>query len=72
MFQRTLLFTPARLSSVYTTRTLTPTFRYLHTSPIVSKTTTEKVAEVADKVRTPPILSRDSMGNTLTPYFHGR
>jgi len=50
MFQRTLLMTPARVSGVYTARTLTPTFRYLHTSPIVCKTTTEKVAEVADKV----------------------
>ena len=57
MFQRTLLFTPTRLSGV--TRTLTPTSRYLHASPIVSKTATEKVAEVADKVRTPPILIRD-------------
>jgi len=70
MFQRTLLMTPARVSGAYTTRTLAPTSRYLHSSPIVSKTTKEKVAEVADKVRAPPLLT--SLGNALEPYTRGR
>ena len=71
MFQRTLLMTPARVSGAYTARTLAPTSRYLlHTSPIVSKTTKEKVAEVADKVRAPPLLT--SLENALEPYTRGR
>src|SRR6266851_3017680 len=58
MFQRTLLATPIRVRSVYTARALIlPASRCLHTSPIVSKTPTEKVAEVADKVCAPTLSS---------------
>jgi hypothetical protein len=42
MFQRAIAYT-ARTS-------LRPPSRYLHASPIASKTATEKVADVADKV----------------------
>lgn len=44
MFRRALSVTSTRVS-FYPTST-----RWLHVSPIVSKTTTEKAAEVADKV----------------------
>ncbi|KAI0273178.1 hypothetical protein BGY98DRAFT_1099486 [Russula aff. rugulosa BPL654] len=44
MFRRAISVTPTRVS-LYPTST-----RWLHVSPIVSKTTTEKAAEVADKV----------------------
>ncbi|KAF8502803.1 hypothetical protein F5888DRAFT_1667238 [Russula emetica] len=44
MFRRAILFTPTRIS-LYPTSA-----RWLHVSPVVSKTTTEKTAEVADKV----------------------
>ncbi|KAN0123231.1 hypothetical protein V8E52_003184 [Russula decolorans] len=44
MFRRAISVIPTRVS-LYATST-----RWLHVSPIVSKTTTEKAAEVADKV----------------------
>jgi len=43
MFRYAISVTPLRVS-------LFPAYRCLHVSPIVSKTTTEKAAEVADKV----------------------
>ena len=64
MFQRTLLTTPIRVSGVYIARTsIVPTSRRLHTSPIVSKTATEKVTEVADKVCVVPLYSKDCVQN---------
>lgn len=59
MFQRTLLTAPIRVSGAYTARTsILPTYRRFHASPTVSKTATEKVADVADKVRVPPLQSK--------------
>ncbi|KAF8467463.1 hypothetical protein DFH94DRAFT_295845 [Russula ochroleuca] len=43
MFRRAILVTPIRVS-------LFPTSKWLHVSPILYKSTTEKAAEVADKV----------------------
>jgi len=48
---RAISVTPTRVGGAYTVRTsLLLTTRRLHASPITSKTATEKVSEVADKV----------------------
>jgi len=70
MFRRAISVTSTRVS-LYPTST-----RWLHVSPIVSKTTTEKAAEVADKVCVHPLAlpfsdgvtwyHRDRMGDRLT------
>ncbi|KAI9450507.1 hypothetical protein BJY52DRAFT_1302232 [Lactarius psammicola] len=50
MFQRAFSVTPRQASRAYAVRASLPTVRQLHASPAAFKTTTEKVAEVADKV----------------------
>jgi hypothetical protein len=48
---RAILATPTQVGGAYTVRaSLLLTTRRLHASPIASKTATEKVSEVADKV----------------------
>ena len=50
MFQRAFSVTPRQTSRAYAARASLPTVRQLHASTTAFKTTTEKVAEVADKV----------------------
>jgi len=48
---RAILITPTRVGGAYTARTsLLPTTRQLHASLVASKSVTEKVSDVADKV----------------------
>ena len=50
MLQRVFSITPRQASRAYAARASLPTPRQLHASSAAFKTTTEKVAEVADKV----------------------
>jgi hypothetical protein len=62
MFQRAFSVTPRQASRAYAVRASLPAVRQLHATPVAFKTTTEKVAEVADKVCTDSETRKDLTG----------